>query len=145
MFIRNQRFPISDGAIVTTLRSALTAKWTATGLTVGTALPVPKTRRMVTVRDDSGSASGRTQPRRQGINIWADDPIDALNMALDVVHIAEALLPGVKVAGVTVITATSGFVGPQQVDDDTPYTVGSKNLTHYFVSFVATIKAASAA
>lgn len=142
MFIRDQRFPISDGVIVTTLRAALVAKWTATGLTVGTKLPTTtKTRRMVTVRDDSGTAVGRVQPRRQGINVWADDPVDALNIALDVIHIAESALPGVKLAGQVVIAGTSGFVGPQEVDDDVPYVVGNKNLTHYFVSFIADVKA----
>lgn len=144
MFIRDQRYPISDGLIVTTLRTELTALWTAVGLSVGTKLPATKTRRMVTVRDDSGAAEGRVQSRRQGVNVWADDPIDALNMALDVVHIAESVLPGEKLAGSVAIAATSGFVGPQEVDDDVPYVVGTKNLTHYFVSFIADVKAFNA-
>lgn len=144
MFVRSQRFPITDGVIVTTLRTALTAKWGATGLTVGTKLPATKTRRMVTVRDDSGTATGRTQPRRQGINVWADDPVNALDMALDVIHFAEELLPGAKLAGVTIISATSGFVGPQEVSDEVPYIVDGKNLTHYYVAFVATTKALAA-
>jgi len=140
VFIRDQRYPISDGVIVSTLRSELAADW-ATGLTVGTEFPTNKTRRMVTVRDDSGAAVGRVQPRRQGVNIWADSPVDALNLALDVMHIAESVLPGTKLAGVTIIAGTSGFVGPQKVDDDIPYVVGNKTLTHYFVSFIAATKA----
>ena len=144
MFIRDQRFPITDGTIIGTIRTKLIAKWSATGLSTGTKLPAIKTRRMVILRDDSGTAVGRTQPKRQGVNIWADDPIDALNMALDVLHIAEKDLPGVKLSGVTIISATSGFFGPEEITDEPQYVVASKNLTHYYVAFTATAKALAA-
>lgn len=137
MLRRSQRFPISDGTIVTTLRDGLT---TWTGLTVGTDVPEVKTRRMVTVRDDSGLATGRVQPRRQGINVWADSDVDALNIALDAMHICESDLP---TGGI--VAAAGQFTGPFRIPEDTPYTAEvageTKPLTHYYFTFVATVKA----
>lgn len=136
--LRSQRFPISDGIIVASLKAGLTTIWGATGLTVQQKLPATKTRRMVTLRDDSGTAVGRTQPRRQGVNVWADSAADAINVALDAIHICQTTLP----TG-TVISATDQFAGPYEIDDDPQYTVGGKNLTHYYFTFVATVKAAA--
>jgi hypothetical protein len=138
MFIRSQRFPISDGVITAALRSGLETTW-GTGLTVSRQLPAVKTRRMVTVRDDSGTATGRTQPRRQGVNVWADDPVDAINIALDAMHICQTDLP----TG-SIVSATSEFSGPYEIDEDVPFVVGQKNLTHYYFIFTATVKAAAA-
>jgi hypothetical protein len=145
MWVREQRFPISDGLIVAALRSGLAGTWGSTGtLTVGTKVPATKTRRMVTVRDDSGLAVGRTQPRRQGINVWADSSVDALNLALDAMEICQADLP----IG-DVIAAVDGFTGPFEIDEDVPYTVivssVTKSLTNYYFTFIATVKAAAAA
>lgn len=137
MWRRDQRFPIVSGSILEAFRDGLSAY--SDGLSTGTKVPDTKTRRMVTVRDDGGTAAGRIQPRRQGVNVWADDPVEAEKIALEVIHIAEKVLPD----GV-VIAATSGFVGPLVVDDDVPYIVGGKTLTHYFVSFVADVKASNA-
>lgn len=144
MLVRSQRFPISDGEIVTVLRAGLAGTWgTAGTLTVQTKLPATKTRRMVTVRDDSGLAVGRTQPRRQGINVWADTAVDALNLALDAMHICESDLPDGDI-----ISAADRFTGPYEIDDDVPYVVQvsgvSKSLVHYYFTFVATVKAAAA-
>ncbi len=140
MWVRSQRFPISDGLIVAALRSGLAETWG----TVGTEVPPTKTRRMVTVRDDSGLAVGRTQPRRQGINVWADSSVDALNLALDAMRICESALP----VGDVIVSANQ-FTGPYKIDEDVPYTVVvstvSKVLTHYYFTFIATVKAAAAA
>ncbi len=145
MWIRSQRFPISDGLIVAALRSGLAGTWGAAGtLTVGTTVPATKTRRMVTVRDDSGLAIGRVQPRRQGINVWADSSVDALNLALDAMKICESALP----TGV-VIVAANQFTGPYLIEEDVPYTVPvsgvTKSLVHYYFTFILSVKAAAAA
>lgn len=137
MWRRDQRFPIVSGTILEKLRSGLSAY--SDGLSTGTKVPEVQTRRMVTVRDDGGNTAGRIQSRRQGVNVWADDAVEAETIALEVLHIAEKALPD----GV-VIAATSGFIGPYEVDDDVPYIVGSKSLTHYFVSFIADVKASNA-
>jgi hypothetical protein len=143
MFIRSQRFPISDGEIVGVLRAGLAGTWGAAGtLTVQTKLPATKTRRMVTVRDDSGLAVGRTQARRQGVNVWADTAVDALNLALDAMHICQADLPDGDI-----ISAADRFTGPYEIEDDVPYVVQvsgvSKSLSHFYFTFIATVKAAA--
>lgn len=94
---------------------------------------------MVTVRDDGGPTLGRIQSRRHGVNVWADNPVDAEKIALEIIHIAESIIPN----GV-VISGTSGFVGPYEVEDDVPFVVDKKNLTHFFVSFIADVKAYNA-
>lgn len=139
MFRRDQRFPISTGPITIALRTALSATAYSAGLSVGAKLPQTLTRRMVTVRDDGGSTAGRIQSRRQGVNVWADNPVDAEKIALEIIHIAESVIPDGSV-----VSGTSGFVGPYEVDDDVPFVVGGKNLTHFFVSFIADVKAYNA-
>lgn len=134
MFIRNQRFQISDGVITAAFRAGLTATW-GDGLTVDPQLPATKTRRMVIVRDDSGPVTGRVQARRQGVNVWAESRVQAQNLALDVMQLAGRLPNGIVIAG------TSGFVGPYEVPDEAPYAVGGVNLSHYFLSFIADVKA----
>lgn len=140
MWVREQRFPIVTGPLVSVGRAGLIVRgWSP--VTVRARKPVgttadPLTRRMVTIRDDGGSSSGRTQARRLGVNVWADDPVDAENMALDLVSIFQAAPNGVVVA------ATSEFVGPYEVPEDVPLVVGGKNLTHFYFSFRAVVKAA---
>jgi hypothetical protein len=136
MLIRDQEFPISDGPIVAAIRAAFVAKGWGTGLSSGTVLPATKTRRMFTVRDDGGTAVGRTQARRQGVNLWSDDPVEVKLMGLEALRVAQFVLP----TG-SVIAATSGFFGPVPIDDDVPYVVATKPLHHVFVSFVADVKA----
>jgi hypothetical protein len=133
------RFPITDGVIVSALRVGLTAKWGATGLTVQPKLPAAtlRTRRMVTVRNDSGPQDGASSRRRYGVNVWADSSADAENIALDAMAILR-LIPGGKP-----ITATDGFSGPFEVDDDPQMTVATKNLTHFYFVFTASVKASS--
>lgn len=131
-FIRDIRFPISDGVIVTALRVGLAVKWAA-GLFAGTKLPDTKTRRMAIVRNDSGPQDGSSSRRRYGVNIWADSSVDAENMALDAMSICR-LLPG------GIITATDSFSGPFEISDDPQYSVGGKNLTHFYFTFRASVK-----
>jgi len=134
MLVREIRFPITDGVIVSALKAGLLARgWAATGLTVQPKLPATKTRRMVTVRNDGGLQDGAVQGRGYGINVWADTSVDAENLALDCM----AILRGIPSA---VIPATSEFSGPFQVEDDPEYVVASKNLTHYYFSFTATVR-----
>lgn len=137
MWRRDQRFPIVSGTILEKLRAGLATY--SDDLSTGTKVPEIKTRRMVTVRDDGGTAAGRIQPRRQGVNVWADDPVEAETIALEVIHIAETDLPDGQI-----IARTSGFIGPLMVDDDAPYIVEGNTLTQYFVSFIADVKAFNA-
>lgn len=137
-FIRSQLYPISDGVIIAAIKAAFVSKGWGTGLWVATYLPETKTRRMVTVRDDSGTAAGRIQPRRQGINIWSDDLVEAKRMGLEMIRVAEMDLPKGDF-----IATTRGFVGPYEVDDETPFVVSGKSLYHVFVSFIADVKASS--
>lgn len=134
MFIRPIRFPLGDGVIVAALKSALHTKWGATGFTVTPKLPAVNTRRMVTVRDDSGPQDGRNARRRYGINVWADSAEDAKNIALDVLSIAHVLPDGLTV------TATDSFTGPYEIEDDPAYVVDGKQLIHYYCAFRASIK-----
>lgn len=130
-FIRDIRFPITDGLIVTALRAGLTTEWAAT---VQPKLPDTKVRRMVTVRNDSGPQDGRSSRQRFGVNLWADSAVDALNMALDAMSLCRLLADG------TPITATDSFAGPFEIEDDPAYVVGNKNLTHYYFTFRASSK-----
>lgn len=133
-FIADIRFPISDGVIVTALRDGLTAKGWGAGLSGGTKLPSTVTARMFTVRDDSGPQSGRVSARRQGVNLWADTAVDALNMALDGMSICRLLADG------SPIVSVGNFTGPYEIPDDPEYVVSSKSLTHYYFTFVAAVK-----
>lgn len=133
-FIRAIEFPISDGAVVEALLTGLTADGWGTGLSGGTVTPDTKTRRMFTVRDDSGPQDGRNSRRRQGVNVWADDPVDALNMALDAMKHCRALPNGDP------ITATDTFTGPFEVPTSTPHVVGGKELTNFYFTFRLSVK-----
>lgn len=137
-FIPDQRLPISDGFIVNSLRGGLISAGWSSGLFGGTELPATKTRRMFTVRDDSGPLVGRVQARRQGINVWADSSVDALNMALDAMRICQRDLPNGEI-----VVSTSGFSGPFKIPVETPVVVGNKNLTNYYFTFVAGVKASA--
>lgn len=142
MFIREQRFPILDGAIRDCLETGL-ASWT--DLTVETQLPATHTRRMVTISDDSGPVGGRVQARRYRINVWADaaEPVSAYtsakNLGLDAMHVLEADLPGDDG-----VAAVGGFFGPVDVPDEEPFIVDGAELAHFFFSCVVSVKAAAA-
>lgn len=145
MFVAPQRMQISDGLIVQTMLDWLIEEW-EDGLTVSRTLPSTKTRRMVTLRDDSGTIVNRVQGKAQGVNVWADSVVDAMNLALDAMAICQAELPGSRVGnGPVVIAATREFSGPFEVEDDVPYIVEvageQKSLTHMYFTFTADTKA----
>lgn len=132
-FISDVEFPISDGVVVAALRAGLIAKGWGSGLTVARKLPDTKTRRMVTVRNDSGPQDEGVSRRRYGFNFWADDSSDAENMALDGMSVLR-LLPG------GIVAATDGFSGPFEVEDDPQYVVAGKNLFHQYATCRVSIR-----
>jgi hypothetical protein len=140
-FVRSQRLQNSNGVIVNTLLDGL--EDSTADLWVGTKLPDVKMARMVTVRNDGGLIVGRVAGSGQGINVWADDELDALNLALDCMTICQRDLPGARVdeSGPVIIAATREFSGPFEVNDDVPYIVDDKTLTHYYFAFTADTKA----
>jgi len=131
-FIVDVKFPITDGTIVTAIRTALTTSW-STGLTVQRKRPDTMTKRVVTVRNDSGPQYRQAQ-RRYGINVWADTSVDAEQIALDAMAALRTL------AGTGPITATDNFSGPFEINDDPQMTVGTENLTHYYFTFRITLR-----
>lgn len=131
MWIADVRFPIVTGPIVTFLRSELAA-WAT--LTVQARRPATMPKRLVTVRDDGGPDDGTKMSTRLGINVWADDPNDAENLARDAMR-ALRTLPGTGS-----FKATSGFSGPSEVDDEPAFTFDGETLTHFFFSLSAVVK-----
>lgn len=131
------RFPITDGLVVAGLKAGLTA-WSP--VTVRGKLPAgnaadPFTRRMVTVRNDSGPQESVLSRRRYGINVWADSSTDAENIAHDAMAVLRQLPTGQP------ITTTDQFSGPYEIPEDVPLVVGSKNLTHYYFAFRLSVRA----
>lgn len=131
-FVAEVKFPVTDGTIVTAIRTALTVSW-STGLTVQRKLPATLTNRMVTVRNDSGPQD-RQSLRRYGINVWADDSLEAEQIALDAMAGLRSL------AGTGAIAAADQFSGPFEIDDDPPFTVSGESLTHFYFTFRATVR-----
>lgn len=127
MLVYNVKFGTTDGLVVTKIRSSLSAF--ASGLTVQRTLPETKTRRMATVRNDSGPENGTLSFRRYGVNVWADSSTDAENMA----HVAMAGLR--TLPGTDSIKSTDSFSGPFEVEEDVPIVVGGKTLTHFYFAF----------
>lgn len=119
----NIRFPSSDLRVIEIAESALTS-WS--DLTIGRKLPKIKTRRMMTIRNDSGPQENVQSRRRYGFNFWADDSADAENMALDFAAALSVAADGDP------ITFVDGFSGPYEIDDDPQMTVGNKNLFHFY-------------
>lgn len=130
---REVTYPASTGPVVRALRTFLTAGgWT--GVTVQPKLPATKTARMVTVRDDGGTPRDGISRRRHGFNIWANDPVDAQNLAIAVANGCRSALTAVDVSDPIEIT-----------DDADEHTiVAGKPLAHYFVSAVLIIRASNA-
>lgn len=122
-------YPSTIGLVVTTLRTFLTGR-TWTGVTVQPKLPSTKTARMVTVRDDGGSDRDGVERRRHSLNVWADDPVVAEDLARDVAA-------GVRSA----LRATNISVTEVEDDTDTALSVGGKTLTHYLVAFSLVVRA----
>ena len=126
--MRGVIFPSTVGKVCAVLRTALSTSLYAAELTVQPDLPATKTRRMVTVRDDSGPDDGVQTRRRYGLNFWADSAVDAENMALFCMAVMRSCADGKP------ITLVDQLSGPFRVDDDPVMTVGNKNLSHYFAT-----------
>lgn len=131
MFRFSVRFPISDGAVVSTLKGGLTS-WS--GLTVQPKLPPTMTKRVVTVRNDSGPTELSRASRRYGVNVWADSSVDAENLALDAM---EALT---ELPDRSPFVSVGSFTGPFEINDDVPYTFGNTSMTHFYFAFQGTVK-----
>jgi hypothetical protein len=89
-------------------------------------------RRLVTIRNDSGPAEDVRSLRRYGINVWADDSLEAEKIALDAMKACRARMGPVVHA--------DEFTGPYEVSDDPAYTVAGKTLTHFYFAFRATVR-----
>ena len=124
-------FTISDGEVVSNLKAGLTA-WS--GLTVQPKLPTTMTKRVITVRNDGGPQEFSRSLRRYGINVWADDSVDAENLALKAMQVLQGLPDG------SPFLSVGSFSGPFEVNDDPAYTLGSKSLTHFYFTFQGTVK-----
>lgn len=129
------RFPISDGIVVAGLRAILSG-WSP--ISVTGKLPATKVRRMVTVRNDSGPQDGVQSRRRYGVNVWADSPVEAENIALDAMAGLRILPDGAP------ITRTSNFTGPFEIDDEVPMSVGGKTLTHFYFTLQVSVRGSAA-
>lgn len=127
--------PIATGPLVSLLRDGLLASTEsyAANVTVQRDLPETKTARMVTVRDDGGPDETVFSIRRQGINVWADDPVDAEHLAL----LSAAIL---RSTSTDVIVAVDSITSPIRIDDDPAYIVGGKPLAHFYFACRARIR-----
>lgn len=122
-------YPSTTGRVVTTIRTFLAERdWV--GVTVQPKLPAKKTARMVTVRDDGGSDRDGVERRRHSLNVWADGPVTAENLARDVGAGARSTLHATNISIVEVEDAT-----------DEALTVAGKKLTHYLVAFTLVVRA----
>ena len=131
MFQFRVRFPISDGAVVLALTGALTS-WA--GLTVQPKLPDVMTKRVITVRNDSGPQELSRASRRYGINVWADSSVEAENLALDAMEGLTALADG------SPFLSVGSFTGPFEIPDSPAYTFGTTSMTHFYFAFQGTVK-----
>lgn len=123
-------FPITDGLVVATLADGFaTAPTPFPGVTTQRLLPAAKTRRMVTVRNDSGPEEATQSRRRYGVNVWADSSVDAENIALTGMAAVRKMPNGQPV------TLVDQLTGPFEIEDDPPYVVGGLNLTHFYFTF----------
>jgi hypothetical protein len=115
-------FPSVVGVVVRGLRAGLP------GVLVQPKLPAVKTARMVTIRDDSGPDDGTQSRRRIGVNVWADSPSGAEDLALLAMAVLRKLPDGKPV------TAVDQLSGPFEIFDEGTdvYTVSGKTLIHYY-------------
>lgn len=130
----NIKFASSDLAVITILTTGLTA-WSQ--LTVDRKLSKVKTRRMITVRNDSGPVESVQSRRRYGFNVWADSSVDAENLAYDAMAVLQVAANG------NPITLVDQISGPYEIDDDPQMTVGNKNLFHFYWTARVTVRATS--
>lgn len=93
------------------------------------------TRRVVTLRNDSGPQEGVQSFRRLGVNVWADNSLDAERITIDAMRLCR-LLP----RNVDGITSADSFSGPFEIEDDPQYTVATKDLFHFYFAFRVGVK-----
>lgn len=135
MLVSDIIFPISDGLILARWRARLETNW-SDGLRIDSQKDgEPLARRLVTLRNDSGPQSTSMSQRRYGGNVWADDPVDAEKIALELMN-ESRLLPRT----VGVIKRVDSFNGPFEILDDPQVTAGGALLSHYYFTFRAFVK-----
>jgi hypothetical protein len=134
-FVYDIEFPISDGTVIAGLKAGLTS-WS--GLSVQRTRPDTMTKRVVTVRNDSGPQEGAQSRRRYGINIFADSSVDAENLALDAMREARRL------AGIGPITATDQFAGPFEIEEDPEFVFGGVLMAHFYFTFRCSVRGTNA-
>lgn len=135
-FIADVKFPGTDGVVVSNIRTRLVANGFATGLTVQRKRPDTMTKRVVTVRNDSGPQDLTRSMRRYGVNGWSDDSDDCEKMLLEAMA-GLRLIPGTG----SIVLADS-FTGPFEIEDDPQITVGGKNLYHFYCALRVGVKGA---
>lgn len=126
--MRGVIFPSTVGKVCAVLRTGLSgaSEAYASGVLVQSELPATKVRRMVTVRDDSGPDDGTQTRRRHGVNVWAENAVNAELLALYCMALMRSCADGKP------ITLVDQLSGPFKVPDDPAYVVGSDTLSHYF-------------
>ena len=124
------RFPVTDGPITAAIRAALLPSWS--GLIVARKRPAQMPKRLITVRNDSGPALDVRSLRRYGVNVWADNSLDAENLALDAMQACRARMGPV--------VFTEEFSGPYEIEDDPAFTFQGNPLFHYYYAFRAVVR-----
>ena len=122
-------FPVTDGAVVTQIRTEL-ASWSS--LVVQRKRPATMPKRLITVRNDSGPAEDVRSLRRYGLNVWADDSLEAEQIALAAMKACRSRMGA--------IVFTDEFSGPFEVEDEPAFTYEGKLLTHFYLTFRATVR-----
>ena len=89
-------------------------------------------KRLVTVRNDGGPASDVRLRRRYGINVWADNSVDAEKIALDAMKACRSPMGAV--------VFTDEFTSPIEIQDEPAYTFNGAPLTHFYFTFRATVR-----
>lgn len=132
MFNPPATFSPVEGHLLGHWRSAL-ASWAPISVTRKRPPTMPK--RLLTLRDDSGPHRQGTALLDQGVNVWADDPVDAKSICFDAIAALR------DISGVGNLVTTSDVVGPREVDDEPAFTYQGMPLHHYYFSFAVLVRA----
>lgn len=134
-------FPSTIGTVVSKIREGLAESGSeyAPGVKVQPKLPPQPQRvqRMITVRDDSGPDDGTQTRRRYGINVWAESPVAAEQLALLTMAVCRNMADGQP------ITLVDQVSGPIEIDETTPLLAGTVLLFHYYFTFRLTARGAN--
>lgn len=131
MFYAPSEIPLVTGDVLAHYRSALDS-W---GVTCVETRPETMPKRLLTVRDDGGPAGVTSAVLRLGVNVWADNKVDAAKLARDAVTASWGL------RGVGSIKTVSDMTAPSEVDDEPQFTFQGNPLYHYFFTFRVVVKA----